>query len=144
MLQTDQKTQDLLRMADKLREQLGSDSVYVTEINEDGQLYLASSESSPAFPTGSTLDVDRSISRHVSSMNFPLVVDDTQSHPLLMGNPLTRADFIGAYAGFPVRDARRRVVAVVCATFNRLHRWTKSEQELIASAASDTAQILES
>ncbi len=75
-------------------------------------------------------------------MNFPLVVDDTQSHPLIKDNPTVQDQMVAAYAGYPVRDPNRRVLAVVSAVFEGMHRWSQSELEILADAADDAAQYL--
>ena len=142
MVSTDQQNEKLTRFVETLRGRLSSDAVYVSSVSASEHTFVISTEHTPAFPIGTTLSLDRSICKHVAWMNFPLVVDDTQSHPLIKDNPTIRDEMIGAYAGYPVRDANRSVLAVVCAVFERMHRWTQSEQEILADAAEDAAQYL--
>lgn len=142
MVCADQDNEKLTRFVETLRGRLSSDAVYVSRVSASEQIFLISTENSPVFPTGTTIDLDRSICKHVASMNFPLVVDDTQSHPLIKDNPTVQDQMVAAYAGYPVRDPNRRVLAVVSAVFEGMHRWSQSELEILADAADDAAQYL--
>ncbi len=136
-MQTDPHNPDLQALIDNIREKIAADAVLVSEINEVRHqiVYSASNPHSPEL--GPTMMLEESICRHVVGMNFPLVIDDVQSHPLLRENPMVRSKAVGAYAGYPIRGAQDQVLAVSCGLWDRIHHWTDQEQALLSNAASE-------
>lgn len=131
----------LLGFLDGIREALGVNLVTLSRIGADRQLVLATSASSGISLNRTDIPLGESICRHVEQMNFPLVVSDTLSHPLLRDVPGIMHCVSGAYLGYPVRDLDGRVLAVLAAARDRIHRWSAEEQALMAQAAREVLRF---
>lgn len=79
---------------------------------------------------------------HVARMNFPLVVSDTHSHPLLSDTPRIRQSVSGACLGYPVRDDTGRVLAVMAAYCDRIHDWNREQQQRMGESTREILRYL--
>ncbi|WP_368187587.1 GAF domain-containing protein [Aestuariibius sp. HNIBRBA575] len=92
--------------------------------------------------SGNTLTFDYSICRHVQMMNFPLVVEDALTHPLLVDNKSINELGVLAYIGVPIRDAAGRAVGCVSAVQKRSRRWCDADLELLTQAAKEIEKLI--
>jgi len=132
---SDLYSSDLPAFLDDLRERMAVNLVSLSEIRDEAQRVVATSSAFGISLATTDIPLHQSICRHVHTMNFPLVVNDTLSHPLLQDVPGIRQSMAGAYLGSPVRDADGRAVAVLAALHDRLHAWRSEEIATMSEAA---------
>lgn len=114
----------------------------VTRISEDRQHVLAhAGRPLPDwFKTSASLDY--SICQHSVAMDFPLVIDDALSHPLMRGNRAVTELNIAAYLGAPVHAASGPAMGTICAVEFHQRRWTEDDVRFIADAARAADRLL--
>lgn len=127
---------------DKLQERLGVNLVTLSTIADDGQHIIAASTPAGISLLSTDIPLNASICGHVHRMNFPLVVTDLLSHPLVRDIKNVRHSVSGAYLGYPVRDIEGRVRAVLAAIRDRVHNWTPEQQSQMAIAAVEVLRFL--
>ncbi|MDV7143920.1 GAF domain-containing protein [Tropicimonas sp. TH_r6] len=79
-------------------------------------------------------DLSYSICQHCVAMDFPLVVDDALSHPLLQGNLTVEHFGVAAYLGSPIHFPGRGAVGTVCVFQRRPRRWQTDDIERVIQA----------
>ena len=132
---------DVQSIIEQLRSALDTTAVKFSRIEATVQVIDYVSERVSGADPVVELPLEKSICRHVVSMNYPLVIDDVQSHPLTRGCLKIRETGVWAYCGFPIRALDDSIDGVVCAVHDRIHAWTQTEQDLIAVAAQDIAAV---
>ncbi|SLN45493.1 GAF domain protein [Aquimixticola soesokkakensis] len=127
---------DILRVA---RDQLRCADVLLTRVEEPTQIILAR-----ANPQGALIpeSIDYSICQHVKAMDFPLVVDDALSHPLVRLNRSVVECGLLSYIGAPVHFSRDGLPSgAVCAYEHRPRRWSDTDISMIVAAAGQLDQL---
>ena len=114
----------------------------VSWVGAEKQIVLHSSYKTNEDTQPTEFSLKDSFCRHVHGMDFHLVIDDSPSHPLIKDNPMVKSNDIGAYAGFPIHGKDDKLVAILCALFDRMHRWSGEDQEAMKNAAPDRAELL--
>ncbi len=80
-------------------------------------------------------DLTNSICQHCVAMDFPLVVDDALSHPLLQGNLMVEAAGIAAYLGAPIHFPGQGPIGTICTMQRRPRRWQPRDIEHVLRSA---------
>ena len=107
----------------------------VTRVTDDRQLVLAyAGRPLPNCNSGPTT-LDYSICQHSVAMDFPLVIDDAYSHPLMRGNRAVSEIGIGAYIGVPMHVQRGKATGAICAIELHQRRWTDDNLRLMTDCA---------
>ena len=113
---------------------LDSVCALVTRVAEGRQFVLAQAgRAMPDFYSAPTT-LDYSICQHCVAMDFPLVIDDALSHPLVRGNRAVSEIGIAAYIGAPLHVQRGEAIGAVCALEFRQRRWTEDDIRFITEA----------
>ena len=117
---------------------LGVSVVLITQPLETIQRVIASA--GQPLPEGfrESFPIVYSICRHVTEMNFELVIDDAFSHPLLHDHPAVAKLGVAAYLGVPIKRADSSGEGsgyVLCALHNHQRKWSPEEIELMHKAA---------
>ena len=122
---------------DRLRSELDANCAMISTIVDGKHTVHHISEKNPPPEGISQIAFEHSICGHVQKMNFPLLVDDAQSHPLLKNNPLIPLFSIGSYAGYPIPHPTTtdEPIGIICVIHDRLHNWSSDEQDRIESVA---------
>ncbi|WP_425657099.1 GAF domain-containing protein [Roseobacter sp. EG26] len=123
-------------LAEWLSDKIGNCSVLITQVQTDKQLNLATSGQALPDAVRDEVPIGYSICRHVAAMDFPLVIDDAFTHPLLKGNAMVTEFGVGAYAGAPTHSHNSEPFGAVCVLKQNIHRWQAPEISLIIRAAS--------
>ena len=118
-----------------VQKQLNAACVLVTRVTESRQYVLAhAGRSLPSWFTGCT-SLDYSICQHSVAMDFPLVIDDTFSHPLMRGNLTVEELSVAAYIGAPVHVREGLAIGTLCAVEFHQRRWPDEEIQYMIDAA---------
>ncbi|MBP0482691.1 hypothetical protein [Sagittula salina] len=88
-------------LLDATRQRLSADRLLITEVTADRQYVIAQA----GLPLPATyavhMPLTHSICQHAIGMRFPLSIENTHSHPLLVGSEAIVELVIGAYLGVP-------------------------------------------
>ncbi|MBW4708157.1 GAF domain-containing protein [Roseobacter sp. YSTF-M11] len=131
-------------LAEWLNGEIGDCSVLITQTQADRQLNLASSGVPLPKALRLEMPIRYSICQHVKAMDFPLVVDNALTHPLLRDNDAVTELGIAAYAGAPTHYGNLQPFGAVCVLKRSIHRWQASEISLILRAASFADRVFAS
>lgn len=118
-----------------VRTGLGAACVMITRVTDDKQTVLAHAGRSLPEWFGRSASLDYSICQHSVAMNFPLVIDDAISHPLLRGNRAVTELNVAAYIGVPIHAQPGKAMGALCAVEFHQRRWTEEDVTLITEAA---------
>jgi GAF domain-containing protein len=132
----------LTELARATRETVGSLVVLITEVLPSHEAILA--KSGPTFPLPATgiIPLDHSICQHVVAMDYPLVIEDALTHPLVLGNKAVEQLGVLAYLGAPIYQSGLVPIGAVCAIETRRRRWSDEDIEAIKLAAGKATEIL--
>jgi len=89
----------------------------------------------PEISPGERKMLSQTICRHVVSTGTPLVVADTQTHPLARNEPALRELGLGAYLGVPLTTAAGEVVGVLCTVDRHEREWSPVQVEIAEGLA---------
>ena len=82
------------------------------------------------------MPIDYSICLHATEMDFPLVVDDAHSHPLLRNNRMVAEYSVAAYLGAPIHlPGSGKAAGTICAMHRKPRRWSAEETRRVIDAA---------
>lgn len=139
---TSDSAETLEELAVRVRSCLEAACALVTRVTEDRQYVLAHAgrQLPDWFMAGTTLDY--SICQHSVAMDFPLVIDDALSHPLLHGSRAVSELNIAAYIGAPVHVRCGKAMGTICAVDFHLRRWTEEDINHIIESARVADRIL--
>ena len=129
---------------DRLRSDMDANFAMISTFENRKHNVRYVSQKYPANVENQEIPIEYSICRHVEKMNFSLRIDDTQSHPLVVSNPLIGRDSIGSYAGVPIPHPKRRdkPLGVICVIFDRLHGWNDAELDQIQNVAQGLTGVM--
>lgn len=134
MFQSFDEATDLSSLAAKLAARLDCMGVLVTRVYREDQVILANSGVDLPPDLRLRMPLSYSICKHVSAMNFQLVIDDTNNHPLLRGNLAVDRLQVAAYLGNPIMLATNKAIGAICAIEQSKRLWTPENIEDIAAA----------
>lgn len=134
--------QSLEELTELVCARLGCASTLVTHVTEFGQDILA--YAGMIFPAQfkKTSPLSHSICQHTVAMDFPLVVDNTITHPLLRGNLAFQDLGIAAYLGAPVHMHEGQTIGALCSLELKPRRWSTQDIEIITQAAKVADRLL--
>ena len=132
----------LSRLAFSLREATGAKAVLVTEVAKPYQFILANAGLTLPADMVRAMPISHSICQHVVAMDFPLLVDDAMTHPLLRGNGAVDQMGVCAYLGAPIRRRDGRPCGAICAIETQPRRWTTEDLSLVLKAARRADDLL--
>ena len=89
----------------------------------------------PEILAGDRKPLSQTICRHVVASGNPLVVADTQTHPLARNEPGLQELGIGAYLGVPLTTAEGEVVGVLCSVDRHAREWSPAQIEIAEGLA---------
>ncbi|QCO58094.1 GAF domain-containing protein (plasmid) [Pseudorhodobacter turbinis] len=75
------------------------------------------------------------------AMDFPLIIDDTITHPLLRDSLAFQDLGIVAYLGVPVHAHEGKTTGVFCAVELKQRRWSARDIEIITQAAQHAERL---
>lgn len=119
----------------QLRDRVKSDIAMVNFVDENSQQIMASSGFELPDDMGGMLPLEYSICVHTKAMDFPLVVDDAQTHPLLKGNLSVIVFGVQAYVGVPVHLPEHGAIGAICVLERHARRWEENEIQAVMDAA---------
>jgi GAF domain-containing protein len=132
----------LEELAALVRSHLDVACTLVTRVTADRQYILAHAGLKiPDWLMRSTT-LDYSICQHSAGMNFPLVIDDTFSHPLMRGNLAVEELGVAAYLGAPVHSRDDDATGAVCALEFHRRQWMEDDVTFIIAAAQRADRII--
>ena len=132
----------LRSLARHVRDMVGSNGALVTEVTGHGQVVLASSGLKIPDFFKDIMPLEYSVCQHVVEMDFPLVVDNAWSHPLLRTNRATTELGVAAYLGAPIHTPEGRPIGAVCALQFRQHQWTTDDLVCVIGAADRARDLI--
>lgn len=135
MMQHLEFAENFRELTTTVRECLECAGVLVTQITESEQIVLANAGMNLPANFVAAMPLSHSICQHSVAMDFPLIIDDTEFHPLLKGNLAFSELGIGAYLGAPVHVHQDRALGAICALELKARRWTDENVEFIMRAA---------
>ncbi|XDA96481.1 GAF domain-containing protein [Sulfitobacter sp. LCG007] len=130
-------------VASRVREQLGVATVTISEVDLDMiRLRAIVGERLVQAVIEGSIPLSYSISQHVVAMNYPLIVADAMSHPLMSRAAVISENAIGAYVGAPLHRSDGTCVGAL-SVFERHRRdWRPEEVEVVVDAAREAEGIL--
>ena len=84
----------------------------------------------PEIPAGERMPLSKTICRHIVSSGVPLVVPDTQTHPIACNEAALHELGFGAYLGVPLTTAEGEVVGVLCTVDRHAREWSPDQIEI--------------
>lgn len=110
-------------------------TVLLTRVTEQHQSVLA--HAGHALPDWflDEAPLDFSICQHSAAMDFPLVIDDALTHPLMRGNRAVSELNVAAYIGAPVHVPPGTPIGAICALEFHQRRWSENDVRFITDAA---------
>ena len=138
-LESAQSLRELTRLVSN---HLHCEGVLVTRVMETCQEIIAHSGLTLPSRFETSTPLSHSICQHTAAMDYPLVIDDTVSHPLLKENLAFAELGIASYLGAPVHTDEGVAVGALCAIDLRKRRWTEREKAIVCSAARIADRLL--
>lgn len=124
--------QDITRI---VKERLTCAGSFVMRVTDDEQLVLASSGLRVPAGMEQSMPLEYSISQHCMAMDFPLIIEDAISHPLMKGNLSVTQLGVAAYLGAPIHADDKTAVGVFGALEYRQRQWSRQDVESVKRAA---------
>jgi GAF domain-containing protein len=129
------KSSTLDELVTRVCDRLGCAGVLITKVGDERQFILANAGVVLPKKFSASMPLSHSICQHTSAMNFPLVIDDVITHPLLTTN-LSFTDLgVAAYLGAPIHLADGGAIGALCAVEVRQRRWAAADIDLVVNAA---------
>ncbi|QCO55444.1 GAF domain-containing protein [Pseudorhodobacter turbinis] len=135
-------TQSLDELVTFVCAQLGCAGILVTHTTAAGQEILANSGLTVPARFNGSIPLSHSICHHTVAMDFPLIIDNTITHPLLRDNLAFQDLGIVAYLGVPVHGHEGKAIGVFCAVELKQRRWSARDIEIITQAAQHAERLL--
>ncbi|HUQ23990.1 MAG TPA: PAS domain S-box protein [Gaiellaceae bacterium] len=89
----------------------------------------------PEIDAGQRMSLSQTICRHVVSSGTPLVIADTEIHPLAQNEATITTLGIGAYLGVPLTTDEGEVVGVLCTIDRHSREWSTAQIEIAEGLA---------
>lgn len=132
----------LNKIIEKLRLKLKTEGVLVTRVTSDQQIVLAQSGTELPDSYSVSMPLSHSICQHSIAMEFPLAIDNTIGHPLLIGNKAHSDLQIVAYLGAPLNlGIGKQSSGAICVWETKERRWIKEEIAIIMDVANDVDKM---
>jgi PAS domain S-box-containing protein len=124
------------RLARLAAKAVQSSAAFVSLVDCDAdEIVFAGITGLPEIPPGERKLLSQTICRHVVSTGAPLVVADTQTHPLARNEPALHELGLGAYLGVPLTTAEGEVVGVLCTVDRHEREWNPAQVEIAEGLA---------
>jgi two-component system, cell cycle sensor histidine kinase and response regulator CckA len=110
----------------------------VNVILEDRQLSVSSVAPHPDFSSWNgprEVPLEGSYCKHVAGSGKPLVIENSEEHPLVYDHPATTEAGIRAYAAVPLKDDQGRTLATLCVVDFEPRLWDPERLEALTSLA---------
>ena len=108
--------------------------VSLADIDAD-EIVFAGITGLPEIQAGERKPLSQTICRHVVSSGMPLVVPDTEIHPLSCDEPAIRELGLGAYLGVPLTTPEGEVIGVLCSVDRHAREWSSAHVEIAEGLA---------
>lgn len=115
----------------------------VTRVIGDHQFVLAHAGRPLAAWDAGPTTLDYSICQHCVAMDYPLIIEDAFSHPLLRGNRAVSDLGVAAYIGAPVHLGYGRTVGAICALDFHRRNWSDDDLRLMTDCAHIADRLVE-
>jgi GAF domain-containing protein len=110
--------------------------IMITKVTEDAQYVLAKNGIDLPEMYKDSMPLSLSICQHTAAMDFPLVISNTITHPLLRESRAFAELNIVAYMGAPIHfDEVYAPTGAICAVNHRERHWNEDEIATILMAA---------
>ncbi len=130
------RREGLFNIVDSLRASLGADMGMISFLTSEYHHVVVASGFDVPPETEGRFPLDYSICVHVIAMDFPLVIDDAISHPLLKHNRTVDEYGVAAYLGAPIHLPDQGSIGTVCFLQMKPRRWSMAEiGDVIAAGA---------
>jgi two-component system cell cycle sensor histidine kinase/response regulator CckA len=124
------------RLARLVAKAVQSSAAFVSLADVDAdEIVFAGITGLPEIQAGERKTLSQTICRHVVSSGSPLVVADTQTHPLARNEPAILELGLGAYLGVPLTTAEGKVVGVLCTVDRHAREWSPAQIEIAEGLA---------
>lgn len=114
-----------------LRAALHTPIALMTVVESERQVFLSALGMSGLSET----PISHSFCAHVVAMDFPLVIADAPSHPLVMHNPAIAELGVIAYLGVPIHAPGGLSMGALCAIDHRQRYWQRSDLRVVSALA---------
>ena len=132
-LEQDETFDRLARLAAKA---VQSSAAFVSLADSDtDEIVFAGITGLPEIQAGERKPLSQTICRHVVSSGMPLVVPDTEIHPLACNEPAIRELGLGAYLGVPLTTPEGEVIGVLCSVDRHAREWSSAQIEIAEGLA---------
>ena len=134
---------DLDRLSRLAAELLGVPVSLVSLVAGDRQYFAGQAGLAEPWATVKETPLSHSLCQHVVAADAPLVIGDTQDHPLVGDNLAVRDLGVVAYAGVPVHDADGQTLGALCVIDGRPRRWSAHELALLGDLGDLVSGVIE-
>jgi GAF domain-containing protein len=131
----------LRELLDTTRERLDAEILLITEVDRQTQYFLARSGAPLPDRFRFSVPISHSICQHTIGMRFPLIIENTNSHPLLIGSPAITELNIGAYLGVPF--GADHPALCMCAINTKPRQWTSDHRYALSDAIKEVVMVYE-
>ena len=124
------------RLARLVAQAVQSSAAFVSLADIDAdEIVFAGITGLPEIQAGERKPLSQTICRHVVSSGMPLVVPDTEIHPLSCEEPAIRELGLGAYLGVPLTTPEGEVIGVLCSVDRHAREWSSAQVEIAEGLA---------
>lgn len=135
----DSPVEESFERATRLASQLlGVPVSLVSIVTDDRQFFKSARGLAEPWATRRQTPLSHSFCQHVVAGDQPLVVEDSQKHPLVADNAAIEDLSVAAYLGVPFRDETGQPLGALCAIDNEPRRWDEAD----VAALEDVAELL--
>lgn len=134
---------DLDRLSRLTAELLRAPVSFVSLVAGDRQFFAGQAGLGEPWASAKETPLSHCLCQHVVASDAPLVVDDTDGHPLVGENLAVRDLGVVAYAGVPVHDGAGHTLGALCVIDRKPRRWTDRDVGLLCDLGSLVSGVIE-
>lgn len=122
-------------LAEHARHRVGAPIALVSLVSDHQQVFPGLAGLGQPWALTRCTPISASLCRQEVITGAPLIIDDAVADPRSRDNPSVPDIGIGAYAGFPLTDARGRVLGSLCLIDHQPRQWREDELTVLADLA---------
>ena len=135
--------ESLSLIVEQLRAEISADMAMVSYLTATDHHVVVSAGFILSPALAERVPLENSICCHATAMDFPLVVDDANTHPLLWGNLTVRKFGVAAYLGAPIHVPKGDAVGTICAMQRKARRWREVEIGQVIDKAQEIDRLID-
>lgn len=115
----------------------------VSVVDADRQVFKSAVGLGEPWASAREAPLTRSVCKHAVAIGSPLVVEDTERHPLPVDTPELREFGVRAYLGVPLQTYDGHVLGTLCGIDSEPREWCEEDIELLQELAISAMMLLQ-